>query len=127
MAGYSTEARKQAALARSIKALLGVEAYRVFKKTGSYDKSALEAARKTPPSERRNKPSSAAKKTASHDQMELEIPAPARVKPAPQSQLVSGATVESSNSHRPGTIIRKKQTKDGQDAYLVKWDKGGGR
>jgi hypothetical protein len=44
--GYSKDARTNAALARSIKSLLGEQAWHSFQKTGNYDKGALDAARR---------------------------------------------------------------------------------
>ncbi len=42
---FSRDARKSASIARSIKQLLGTAAYERYKQSGTYDRSALEAAR----------------------------------------------------------------------------------
>jgi hypothetical protein len=112
--GYSAKARNRAGLARSIKTLLGQSAYDAFKRTGNYDQSALDAAR----AKRGSRP-----KPAKEDN---KASGPTRVTPAPKSQLVAGTKILSSNSKRPGIIQSKRQTKDGREAFLVKWDDGHG-
>ncbi len=59
--GYSTQARKNAGIARSVKTLLGDAAYQSYKRTGTYDKSKLEAAR----AKRTKSPSTGGRKTLS--------------------------------------------------------------
>lgn len=94
--GYSKSARERSRLAQSIKELLGDAAYRTFKKTGSYDKGALDSARK-----KRSSTSKRRRKSASSKRNP-----PSKSRPSSKKTRTSGG----SSPEPKAKDVRQKQT-----------------